>query len=309
MTTVLIANPAAAGGRVGGRLDRWAEAIRGALGEVELWRTEAPHHAEALAAKAVEQGAGRLLVVGGDGTLSEVVHGLLGTGRSASVELALLPAGTGGDFRRGLTWKNVDEAVAQLPTARATLVDAGRVTVQGEHGPLVRGFANMVSFGVAGLVDRKVNRSRKQLPGTLAFYVATLASLAEYEAARVRITVDGRDLGEHAVTNVCLCNGRWAGGGMLFAPEAKLADGLLDVVIIDHKGALATVGLTPYIYRGTHVALAHVHTDRGRVIRVEPVGGGPAWADVDGEPPGQAPATVEVVPGALALLGLRPELA
>ena len=310
-TTRIIANPNAAGGRVGRELESIQTRMRDALGEVVTLLTEGPRHATTLTEQAVRDGATTILSMGGDGTHNEVVNGImLAEPPPGAVTLGILPAGTGGDFRRMLIHGDtLDESAVALPTASAAPIDVGHVQFQNDDGQSdERYFINIASFGVAGLVDRYVSKSSKLLNGTITFYISTLRALARYKPARVRIEVDGQDIGTYAITNVMVCNGRFAGGGMKFAPDAHLADGLFDVVVAEHRSVAYTLSLTPNIYKGTHIGKPGIRVFRGREVRAETLTEHPAWMDVDGEAPGQLPAHFRIHPGAIQLLGARPDV-
>ena len=307
--TAAIINPGAAGGRVGRSWDRLEPQLRSRLGPIRFLITERQGHGAVLAEQAVREGARVVLSMGGDGTHNEVVNGIMAASPPAgSITLGLLPAGTGGDLSRVLdTGSSALEAAQRIPECGAPLIDIGQASYLGEDGqPASRYFVNVGSLGLSGVVDRLVASGPKWMGGTLTFYLATLRALLTYRPARVQLSLDGVDIGTHDITTVLACNARYAGGGMLFAPAAQLADGCFDVVIIRYRSALNTVGLTPYIYRGTHVNTSLVDVHRGRRLVVTPVTDVPAWIDLDGEAPGRAPVTFSVVPQAIRLIGVRP---
>ena len=240
--TVAVINPNAAGGRVGKQWEDLSRELRFRLGKIELKLTERTGHATDLARDAVKAGATTILSMGGDGTHNEVINGIMqAEPEPGAVRLGLLPAGTGGDFRR-MCIHNADAltAAAALPSAESTPIDIGSLTFLADDGTEARRyFINVASFGIGGVVDRFVNSSKKRLGGKATFYIATLRALAAYQPATVRLTIDGRDLGEHTITNIMVCNGRFAGGGMMFAPNARLGDGKFDVVITSYETAIS----------------------------------------------------------------------
>jgi YegS/Rv2252/BmrU family lipid kinase len=286
--------------------------ITAALGPVRLLRTERAGHGIQLARQAVQEGATELLSMGGDGTHNEVVNGILQAAPPpGAVGLGILPAGTGGDFRRVLAHASTfDDALSHLPSAACHPIDLGLCRYTDDQGaPGQRWFVNIASCGISGLVCRIANASSKRLGGKLTFYLSTLRAMAAYRAARVQVTLDGKDLGEHEITSLQACNARFAGGGMMFAPDALLDDGQLDLVILQDPGVVRTLLMSDSIYKGRHVRLPHVQVHRGRQIEVQPLHADrPAWVDIDGEAPGLAPVRFEVVPGAIRLWGARPEV-
>lgn len=299
--TVVIANPAAAGGEVGRWRGMLREKITDALGPLRFELTERPGHASELAERAVNDGVTSVLSLGGDGTHHEVVQGLARSG-SREVALGVLPVGTGGDLRRSLAEQSFEGMLELLPVVPSRAIDLGHATYLTDDGRTEeRWFINLASCGLGGLVDRHVNASGKRL-GALSFLAAGAVALASYKPPRVRVSIDGEDLGEHAVSIVAACNGRYAGGGMCFAPDASLDDGLLDMLVVDHAPAWRAAWDLPRLYTGTLAALPRVVARRGRELRVESVEG-TALIDLDGESPGRAPVTFRVAPGALRLLG------
>lgn len=299
--TVVIANPAARGGGVARRWEALTGAVTQALGDVRFARTERPGHAGELAQRAVDGGATTVLSLGGDGTHHEVLQGLMRAG-STEVALGVVPAGTGGDFRRSLRPTEFDAMLLALPTCEARAVDVGHAAYVTDAGePAERWFLNVASCGMGGRIDRAVNASGKGL-GAMSFLLATVQALGTFVPPRVRLYADGEAMGERDVSLVAVCNGRYAGGGMYFAPDAALDDGWLDVVVIEHAPAWRSLPDVRHLYAGTLATSPRVTTRRAKELRVEVVHG-EALLDLDGESPGRAPVTWRVVPGALRLLG------
>jgi YegS/Rv2252/BmrU family lipid kinase len=312
-STVVIVNPRAAGGRVGRRWAEHVRLLRDRLGACAFRLTDAPGRATALAAEAVREGARTVVSMGGDGTHNEVLNGLLDAGAPRDgVQMGVLPGGTGGDFCRLLAGgHDLDAAARALLSSAPVAIDAGLCAYRADDGESrSRYFLNVASVGVGGLVDRIVNASRKRLGGALTFLLATLRVMRRYRPARLRIAVDGEVVEESEVALVATCNGRFAGGGMMFAPEARLADGALDVVVIRYAPPLRSLPVTAALRRGTHTRHPLVSCYRGRVLRLEPIAQpASAYVDLDGEAPGFAPAELRVVPGAVRMLGWRPVVA
>ncbi|HRG99887.1 MAG TPA: diacylglycerol kinase family lipid kinase [Polyangiaceae bacterium] len=303
--TVVIVNPKAAAGRVGRDLSGLRRAVEARLGAVELVETTAPGGGSTLAREAALGGAARVLSLGGDGTHHEVVNGLMESGRP-DVVFGVLPVGTGGDFRRTLGVRDLDGALAAIVERPARRVDLGHATFVDDAGvERSRWFLNLASCGMSGLVDRLVNTSSKALGGTASFLLGTLRATARYEPARARVEVDGALLGELDVTVIAVGNGRYAGGGMHFCPEAALDDGALDVVVVPHASLPRQLARIPDLYRGTLERVPGALRARGAEVRVTCLRG-TAWLDLDGEAPGRAPVTFRVEPKALALAGAPP---
>lgn len=304
---VVVVNPAARGGRIGREWARLEPALTARLGAVRYVFTEAAGHARTLAAEAAAGGAAVVVSLGGDGTHGEVAAGLLDAGSSAA--LGILHAGTGGDFRRIL--KNSGtllESAAALPAADASRVDVGEVTCVADDGTAYqRVFLNLASAGMSGLVDRLVNASSKRLGGKLSFLWCTLRAFLTFRPPRVRVTVDGQEVGTQRLFMVVVANGRWAGGGMCFAPDAQPDDGLFDVCLIPALGLFKALWIMPSLYSGGHIRRLGLTVHRGREVVATPADELPAYMDVDGEAPGRLPATFRLRPAAVSLLGVDHE--
>jgi YegS/Rv2252/BmrU family lipid kinase len=299
----VIANPASAAGSTQRNLPRFEARLRAALGAYEQVWTSAPRDAERIAREAVRAGVERLIVAGGDGTAAEVVSGLLGAGLGAYAEVAFLPLGTGADFHRTLDIpRELERAVAALASGKGRRIDAGRVRYVGDDGATRETyFVNVASVGLSGVVTRNV-RGSKALGARLAFLIGTLIGLARFRPARLRARLDGVELPVHEIALVAAANGRYFGGGMLVAPEARPDDGLLDVVVVPALPKPMLVTRLPRLYTGTHVLVPGVTLRRGRRLELEP-DGPPALGEIDGEPIARLPMTVEILPGALQVWG------
>jgi YegS/Rv2252/BmrU family lipid kinase len=299
----LIVNPRSAAGRTGRHFDRIARAVRAAIGDFECAFTEAPGDGVRLAREATSAGGTLVVAVGGDGTASEVVDGLTTFGRPRDPDalFGFIPRGTGGDLRRTLGLPQDLEGAARALAGRNDLVcDLGRVELVGADGaPQVRHFVNVAGFGISGVVSGEVNRGLKLPSGKLSFMLASAKALLRWSDQRVRWRADGGPWQEEAITALSVCNGRYFGGGMLVAPDARLDDGLFDVVVWSRLGIGDFVTKRRMLYDGTHVSLSNTRVLRARSVEAEPVGDAPVLLDVDGEQPGRLPARISILPGAL----------
>ncbi len=298
----LIVNPKSAAGRTGRHFDRIARAVRAAIGEFECAFTKGPGDGSRLARDAVRSGGKLVVAVGGDGTASEVVDGLvLGTPRDPDALFGFIPRGTGGDLRRTLGLpQDLDEAARALASRRAITCDLGRVEFVSNGGqPEVRHFVNVAGFGIDGVVTDHVNHGLKLGSGKLSFMLASARALLGWSDQRVRWRADGGPWQEQAITALTVCNGRFFGGGMLVAPDAVIDDGLFDVVVWSGLGIVDFVTKRSMLYDGTHVKLPNTRIVRARTVEAEPVDDGPVLLDVDGEQPGRLPARFTMLPGAL----------
>ena len=298
----MIVNPRSGRGLTESRWARVRGALTDGLGELDSAFTAGPRDAGAIAER--EASAGRTLIValGGDGTISEVAHGILQAGAGSTTELGIVPRGTGGDFRRTLELPHdVAEAARRVRDGRARPIDAGRVHFRGpDGGTEVRHFVNVASFGFSSAVATRANASSKRFGGRFAFFAATVRALASYDNTDVWLTIDDQPRERRRVMMAAVGNGRFFGGGMKICPQARLDDGALDLVTVGDfsKGEVLTnIGR---LYQGTHLELESVEHARVTRVAVEPVeADAQIPVELDGETPGHLPAVFEIVPGAL----------
>ena len=310
MKPLLIVNPASAQGRTGRRFDSIARSVRSAIGEFDWIFTRRRGDAVLLAQKAARSASRLIVAVGGDGTASEVIDGLVAGRDAVRPDLAFghIPGGTGRDLCRsvGLS-SDPAEAARALAGGLVRTFDLGRVEFQGHDGSRqVRHFANVADVGIGGLVVSKVDRGWKGLGGRLTFLTATARALLEYRDQPIRYRFDGGPWMEERLTALCVCNGRYFGGGMVVAPQAQMDDGLLDVTLWKGLGMLDFATKRRMLYDGSHVALPNTRCLRARVVEAEPLEGARVLLDVDGEQPGVLPARFTILPGALRLKVAEP---
>ncbi len=301
---LVIVNPRSGGGLSDLHWARIRSALADGLGELDSAFTIAPRDATEIARR--EAGAGRrlILALGGDGTISEVADGVLAAGAGGSTEIGLIPRGTGGDFRRTLELpEEIGAAARHIRETPARVVDAGRVRYRiAGGGEGERHFVNVASFGFSSAVARRANASSKRLGGKMAFLGATLKELFVHDHMDVWISIDGKERRQRRVMMAAVGNGRFFGGGMKICPDAQLDDGTLDLVAVGDLTRMQVVANIGRLFSGTHLALEQVTHARVTRVHVEPV---EADADIpvelDGETPGQLPATFEILPGALRI--------
>ena len=304
MRTLVIVNPHSGGGSTRRRWRKLEPRVREALGALEIEHTQGARDAERLAREAVRAGIERIVVAGGDGTLAEVATGLLRAQLGNYAELAVLPMGTGCDFARTLGMpRDPVAALEVLRTGKARRIDAGHARYTGRNGaPADSYFMNAASFGVSSLVVELAQRSARRLGGTVAFALATVRALLSYQSARVALRVDGELACDGRFALVAAANGRHFGSGMRIAPDARLDDGWLDVVCVEGASGLRLIPKLPKLYRGTLLEDPVVRFRRGRHIEADAAPGAVSL-ELDGEPVGALPAQIELLPGALSVVG------
>ena len=293
--TVFLVNPASANGSTA---RRWPQIARrasaaGLVGDVLF--SEAPGDLTRLAAEAAADGASLLVVVGGDGTVHEVVNGVAGID---GVELAILPRGTGKDFVRSLRIpRDIGRAIDIARDGSARALDVGRARYTNWDGsPGQAYFANFAGAGISGAIARRANTSSKALGGRVSFLWATIAVFARWKSAAVTAEINGtRRAGQ--MFEVLAMNGDYAAGGMWVTPDAEPDDGRFDVLLIGDVTKADFIRTFPKLYRGKHLSHPKIELLHGKDVLVDAET--PLPIVLDGEHPGITPARFELVPRAL----------
>ena len=255
------------------------------------------------AAEAMDSKPDALIAVGGDGMVNLGTNVVAGT----KVALGLVPSGTGNDLARGLgiPHDNTEEAIRMLGAALerpSRVIDAARVHWTDDSGArFERLFAGSLSAGFDAIVNERANRMRHP-KGPSRYTLAMLAELVTLTPLGYRVTLDGEVLDERALM-VSVGNNSSLGGGMKFAPDAVLDDGLLDIMIVRPLSRLQFLKIFPRVFSGTHTSDPRVVMRRAARIRIEV--DVPLVAYADGERMGQLPVEIEVLPGALRVLDTR----
>ena len=278
----VILNPAAGHGN-GARLLPSIEAalIKHAL-DYDLFCTGAPGHAIELASQAVQDGVELIVAAGGDGTLNEVVNGLMRSRLTGSHQptLGVLCAGRGNDFSGSIGIpEDIDLGCKLLKHGRSRLLDIGRVT--GGIHPGGRYFINCVGVGF----DAVGTIEAAKLPrwgGFFSFLIAILKTIFLYNHAPLAtIEYDGQILKQRSLM-ISIMNGRRLGGGFIMAPDSKPDDGLLDLCIAEQMSSFQILRLVPHFMRGTQASQKTIKTGKAAVIKISALDG-PLPAQTDGE--------------------------
>jgi len=292
--SVVIVNPASASGSTGEAWPQIASDLRSQFGSFRVLFTKQHGDATSLAGEAARKGAKLIIACGGDGTVSEVVNGILSSGKD--VELGILPSGTGGDFRRTLEIPSRTRDAAQvLRTGRTVRIDVGRVSFLDDNGAeAMRYFVGVASCGMSTKVIERVKADG------ISFASSMLQTAMRNEAIRLVVQLDDAHDRQLTVSNLCIANARYFGGGMKIAPDAKLTDGKFDVVSLGDLSALKLFTSAPRVYLGSHLSMPEVSHALARKVMVRPADRDKEVAlEIDGELPGRLPATFQIIPEAL----------
>ena len=252
----LILNPSSGTDKAPDYLPSINHSLRERFGTMEIVMTIGARDAEAAAVQAARDGCERVFVAGGDGTLNEVVNGLLQAEALDRTVIGLVPLGTGNDFARMLHLSEEPEAaIASLYDAREVRVDVG--TLNG------RAFLNTSGGGFISEVTQALDDRLKAIAGKLAFIIAGGQAVLEYEPVAVRVEADDRPAFDATPQMFAVCNARQIGGGRLIAPHAEIDDGLLDVCLVEEMPAIEFLALLRKVADGNHL-----EDERVRYFRV-----------------------------------------
>lgn len=300
MKTFVVVNPSAAGGATMRRWPDVCERLEKAIGKFDYEFTNAEGVATLLSNDAVKKGYEKIISVGGDGTLHEVVQGLFDESGliNSEIIIGMLPFGSGADFAKALKISNtIDEAIEVLSGEDTKKIDLGRVDFKDHRGEKGRRYLiNMADVGLGGVVVDKVNSSSKILGGFATYLISSLISFFSYEPKRVKIKADEKEF-EQIVTTVLVNNGAYCGSGMHIAPEAEIDDGYFDVVIIEEISKRNLISFLPKLYSGKLLSQPGVKHLKAKKISVE--SDEDILINLDGEQPGTTPVTFEILPSIL----------
>ena len=291
MKSLLIVNPAAGQGRPPEVLDVLTQRLAPVLGEVLV--TRGPGDAERAAREAAHNGFDSVLVAGGDGTVNEVVNGLLAS-PSGPLPLGLVPFGTQNVLAHELGLSADADAVrAMLRQGKTRAIDVGRAG----H----RHFVLMAGFGFDAQVVREVLRPVKALLGPAAYAFATVGALATYRSTQIRLRLDGEEVRSEAFLVVIANTASYAFRQYKLAPFAAFDDGWLDICVFERAptGGVAFATQMMAVLARRHLRDPRVRYYRGKHLTLE--SDPPIQGQLDGDTFGETPIEISVIPKALTM--------
>ncbi len=266
--------------------------------------TEHRDHANQLAKKYIENGFRKIIVVGGDGTLNEVVNGIFAQKHipTSEITLAMIPVGTGNDWCRMYDIPgDYKEAISAISRGKEFMQDAGRVTYFTRNGEQkTRFFINMAGMGFDALVAKKTNRQKEQGKGNaFSYFINIFSSLFSFKKTSAVIELDAQTLKTDVFTmSIGIC--QFNGGGMKQAPTAKSDDGLFDLTIIRPIGKFKVIRNVMKLFDGSFTRLPEVSTFTSAHIDIK--ANPPMYIEVDGESLGHTPFDFTILPRSLRII-------
>lgn len=277
----VILNPTAGKGAAKKALPEIETCLNALKVEYDLILTEEPGHAISLAEKAGLNGYHTVAAVGGDGTVNEVINGLMVASEKGALtaKLGVIPVGRGNDFSFGMGIpQDVPSACRLLLNGKSRKIDIG--WAQGGDYPEGRYFGNGIGIGFDAVVGFEAAKLPSFISGMPAYLIAALKTIFLYfDAPLLRIEIDG-EFQEQPCLLVSMMNGRRMGGSFMFAPESEADDGLLNLCIAHQVSRLQVLGLFPKVMNGTQQDHPAIQMPTGKSIVVEALKGSlPVHAD------------------------------
>lgn len=287
MKTLLIVNEYAGKGKTKKRWPKLQRYLQNYGLQYDVHFTSKPKEAVEIARQAAENHYSRVIAVGGDGTVNEVVNGIAGR----NTIFGVLPTGTGNDLARMLDIpRKLDLAVRRLWNQNEKQIDL--MELNGMY------IAGAIGIGFDGAIAEDINRaSWKKRAGTLGYVLSMLKLLVTFQPFRLDLEIDNRTILFRKCWLVAVGNSKFYGGGMKICPDAVHDDGWLDVCVVHSMSRMELLKLFPSVFSGKHIFHPHVLCLRGKAVEVltdpiVPIHG-------DGEMIGKTPGKIRIHPRAL----------
>lgn len=228
-----------------------------------------------------------IVVVGGDGTLFEIINGLLKKHKNFDLPIGQIPVGTGNSFIKDLEIQTIEDAVEKIAGGKTRKVDVGFFQYpEGEHY-----FINLLGTGFVANVAHRAGKYKAL--GPLSYIIGVFEEVVQLQSVPMEMTIDGKIYQRDYIFTE-ICNSTKTGGNMIMAPDAKIDDGLLEVILLNNISKFNLLKVFPQIFKGTHVQDSHMETYKGKHIRI--VTDPPQRLTPDGEVFGSTPIEVSILP-------------
>lgn len=228
-----------------------------------------------------------ILAVGGDGTLFEIINGLLKSTHKIPIPIGQIPVGTGNSFIKDLGISTQEDALKAILSGQTREIDLGEFTYSdGKYY-----FINLLGTGFVSNVAYRAGKYK--ILGSLSYILGVLEEVIVLRSSKIELTIDGRLIKREAVFTE-ICNSRCTGGNMMMAPDARIDDGLLDVIILNKVSRRKLLSLFPSLFKGDHVKDDAVEVFKGKNISLK--SDYPLVLTPDGEIFGKTPIEVKIHP-------------
>jgi len=295
-TVYTIVNPVSSNGKTGQRWPAHKNEFINAGINLKVKMTHYPEHAIKLTEDALKKGYQTIMAVGGDGTVNEVLNGFFKNGEMINENAVLLifSQGTGSDYIRSLNLtKNPKDIIETYRKYKKKKVDIGNITFHNfDNIKRTKYFINTADVGIGGETVEYVNQSSKVMGGFLTYLYGVIRTIIKYENKKMKLKIDGKVIKDDILNSVMISLGKYFGGGMPIAPEAKVDDGIFDITILGNLSKIETIINLYRVYKGTHIYYKKIDYLKGKKVSVE--SDERVLIDIDGECAGMLPAQFEI---------------
>lgn len=289
MDLVFIVNPIAGNGKGKKTIPKIHEVMKDKDISYNVWETRKKGEAISLAKKAVSENVKKIVAVGGDGTINEVVNGIVGI----NIILGVVPAGSGNDLARLLKLPpNTEDAIELAISGLPRPIDLGKV--------FDRYYINIGSIGLDAEIAAYTEISKKYFSGKWAYIASIIRNLFFYKPINSVIKIDGKEM-ERKILLFAVGNGKYYGGGFKILPEAIMDDGYFDVCIVSHIPRWKIPLVFPSLIKGEHTK--HDFVELLKLKKIEIKTNKNVKVNLDGEINQDSKLEFEIVPKALNIIG------
>ena len=260
-------------------------------------------HASVIARNKIKEGYSKIIVVGGDGTMNEVINGVFAQKRinTTEVMLGMISVGTGNDWARMFNIPaDYEGAVQTIKQQKTFIQDAGLVNYRKNEKEWKRYFINIAGMGFGARVVERSNRMKdKGKSSPFLYFYNIFYSLIRYRAQKAEIEIDGK-IYDRTVFSLNVGIGKYNGGGMIQVPHAIADDGLYSITLIKKIGKLNVLANMKRLYNGSIVTHSKVETYMARSIQID--GSRRLQIETDGESLGHGPMRFKVIPRSIRVV-------
>ena len=304
--TFIICNPAAGAGLAHERWSKLNDELIAHNIDFDYQFTTMPKNATKVASDVIEKGYNRIAVFGGDGTVNEVLQGIMKTGKAPDqLELILIPAGSSCDFAK--KYPNNKSNIELILSKDLFAVDIGKIECNDKNGnPVINYFINNSSIGVISLANERFTKNTglfkyiKRWSVDAAAIIAGIKAISQFKAIPCEIQFDEEEVNFTEITNITVFKTRYFGGGMYYNVETKQDDGNFNVVYVKRTSKLKLFGLIPALYAGTALDKKPAHHRLCKTLNFDTNRN--FYIEMDGESAGYPPAKYSILKKALNIV-------
>ena len=300
---IAIVNQAAGGGKTERDWPRIRQLLdkHGILYEPHL--TSRRLHASIIARNKINEGHSKIIVVGGDGTMNEVINGVFAQRRihTTEVMLGMISVGTGNDWARMFNIpSDYEGAILTIKQQKTFIQDAGLVNYRRNGKEWKRYFINIAGMGFGARVVERSNRMKDQgKSGPFLYFYNIFYSLLKYRSQQAEIDIDGMTM-DRRIFSLNVGIGKYNGGGMIQVPHAIVDDGLYSITLIKKIGKLNVLANIKRLYNGSITNHSRVETFMGKTVQI--AGPDLLKVETDGETLGHGPMSFQIIPRSVRVI-------